>query len=56
MLEKYLSATQLADKLGISRQGVHKMIKEGKIRYERIGKQYFIPKDEAERLAARSSR
>jgi len=56
MLEKYLTPTQIAAKLGISRQGVHKMIKERRVRYEKIGRQYFIPKGEAERLSARNSR
>ena len=54
MLEKFVTPSQLAAKLSITRQGVHKMIKEGKVRYEKIGKQFFIPRDEAERLATRA--
>ena len=54
MLEKYLTPTQLAGKLGVSRQAVHKMIREGRVRYERIGKQYFIPKDAVVKKALKS--
>ncbi len=45
MLENFLTPTQFAKKLRITRQGVHKLIREGRINYERIGKRYFIPKD-----------
>ena len=40
MFENYITITQLAEKLGVTRQAVHKAIKEGRIRSEKIGNQY----------------
>jgi excisionase family DNA binding protein len=51
MLENFLTPTQFAKKLGITRQGVHKLIREGRIRAERIGRQYFIRKDNSVNIA-----
>ena len=45
MLENFLTPTQFAKKIRITRQGVHKLIREGRINFERIGKRYFIPKE-----------
>jgi len=56
MLEKFLTPRETAERLGITRQAVHKMIREGRIHFEKIGRQYFIPKQEAERVAAKNSR
>ena len=50
MFEKYLTITQLAEKLGITRQAIHKGIQEGRIKSEMVGHQHVIPKAEAERL------
>ncbi len=55
MFEKYLTITQLAEKLGVSRQAVHKGIQEGRIRSEKVGNQHVIPKEEAERLLEKGS-
>ncbi len=45
MLEKYLTPSQYAEKIGLTKQRVHVLIQEGRLRFEKIGKQYFIPKD-----------
>ena len=36
---KYLSMTQAAELLGVSRQRVHQMVQEGKLKCEKIGNQ-----------------
>lgn len=41
---KYLTTSQLANILGISRIAVHKKIKNGEIKAEKIGNIYIIPK------------
>ncbi|MGD8535949.1 MAG: helix-turn-helix domain-containing protein [Candidatus Aminicenantes bacterium] len=41
---KYLTVSQLAEILGVSRIAVHKRIKNGDIKAEKIGKMYAIPK------------
>ncbi len=41
--KKYISTTELADILGISRVAVYKKIKKGEIEAIRIGKNYAIP-------------
>ena len=42
--DKYLTTSQLAEILGISRVAVHKKIKSGEIKAEKIGNIYIIPK------------
>jgi len=42
--DKYLTASQLANILGISRIAVHKKIKNGEIKAKKIGNMYVIPK------------
>ena len=41
---KYLTVSQLAEILGVSRIAVHKKIKNGDIKAEKIGNMYVIPK------------
>jgi excisionase family DNA binding protein len=41
---KYLTVTQLADILGVSRITIHKRIKRGDIKAEKVGNTYIIPK------------
>lgn len=42
--DKYLTVSQLAEILGVSRVAVHKKIKNGDIKAEKIGNMYVIPK------------
>ena len=43
-VDKYFTVSQLAGILGISRIAVHKKIKKGEIKAEKIGNIYVIPK------------
>lgn len=43
-VDEYLTTSQLANILGISRIAVHKKIKNGEIKAEKIGNMYVIPK------------
>ncbi len=43
-LDNYLTTSQLAEILGISRVAVHKKIKSGEIKAKKIGNIYIIPK------------
>lgn len=43
--QKYLTISELAKMLGISRQAVLKKIKNNQIKADKIGKFYVIPKD-----------
>lgn len=48
---EYYSITEVSKMFKISRQAVHKWIKEKKIKAERIGEKLIrIPKDEVEKL------
>ena len=47
---EYITVTQFANRFGISRQFVWKMIREGKLRAIRIGKIYKIPMSEVDRI------
>jgi len=42
-MKNYYSTIELAKLLGISRQAVLKKIKNGQIKAEKIGRNYFIP-------------
>ncbi|MFC2061693.1 helix-turn-helix domain-containing protein [Elusimicrobiota bacterium] len=44
--KKFLSTTELAEILGISRIAVYKKVKNGQIKAIRIGKNYAIPVDD----------
>ena len=48
--QKYLSTPQFAKMFGISRQYVHKMILDGKIKAIKIGNVYRIPMEEVEKV------
>jgi excisionase family DNA binding protein len=41
---RYLTTSQLAKILGVSRVAVHKKIKSGEIKAEKVGNIYIIPK------------
>ena len=43
-MDKYLTTSQLAAILGVSRVAVHKKIKRGEIKAQKIGNIYVIPK------------
>jgi len=44
--KKYYSVAELAALLGVSRVAIFKRIKSGKIKAERIGRVYAIPREE----------
>jgi excisionase family DNA binding protein len=46
---RYLSVSQAAKKIGISRIAVYKRIKSGKIKAERIGRMIVIPERSLDR-------
>ena len=48
--QKYLSTPQFAQRFGISRQYVHKMILEGKIKGIKLGNVWRISIEEVERI------
>lgn len=43
--EKYLSTTEVAKLLGISRIAIHKKVKSGEIPAEKVGRNYIINKE-----------
>ena len=45
-MSKYLTIPQLAEILGLSRQRVHQLVREGKIPAEKVGKTYIIVEQE----------
>jgi len=47
---KYISAVELADIMGVSRQYVSKAIKNGKIKAIKVGKNYRIAIEEVKRV------
>ncbi len=49
-MEEYLTPTQLAKKLHISRQAVIERIKRGKIPAVKVGRQYIIPRKDMQEL------
>lgn len=49
-MEKFISTTELAILLGISRISVFRKIKQGEIRAQKIGRNYVIEKKEVSRL------
>ncbi len=48
--KQYLSVTQVANLLGMSRQAVHKKIKNGEIKTIKIGHAFGISRDEVKRI------
>ena len=48
--KEYLSTMELANILGISRIAVFNKIKNGQIKAQKIGRNFIIPKKEADRL------
>ena len=46
----YISTTEAAKLLGISRIAVFKKIKKNQIKHFRLGRNFFIPKEEIERI------
>ncbi len=49
-MKQYYSTIEAAKELGISRVAVLKKVQTGKIKAEKIGRNYAIPKSEMERL------
>ncbi|HLY61927.1 MAG TPA: excisionase family DNA-binding protein [Terriglobia bacterium] len=47
-----LSKTELANRLGVSRDSIDRRIKEGKLKVIRFGRRVLIPASEAARLVA----
>jgi len=50
MPKDYYSLTEVAQRLGISRQAVHKRIKRNKLKAMKVGTTYIISKEEIEKL------
>ena len=50
MNKDYYSLTEVAQKLGISRQAVHKKIKKNKLKAMKVGTTYIIGKEEIKSL------
>lgn len=53
-MKKYFTITELAQLLGISRVAVFKQIKSGKIKAEKIGRIFIIPKSEFENILGKT--
>ncbi len=51
--KKYLSIPELAKLLGISRIAVYKKVKAGKIKAEKIGRNYAIPQEVIQQILGR---
>jgi excisionase family DNA binding protein len=51
--EKFISTTDLAEILGISRSAVHKKIKNGEIEVVRVGRSYLVPRSSIPGLSTR---
>lgn len=49
-MKKYLSAPQVAKKVGVTRAMVVRWIKQGKIQAIRVGRSYAIEEKEVERV------
>ena len=49
MMEEYLTPTQLAKRLKLSRQAVIDRIKRGTIKAIKVGRQYIIPEDQTKK-------
>jgi excisionase family DNA binding protein len=52
MIKDYYSLTEVAQKLGISRQAVHKRIKKNKLKAVKVGTTYIIGKEEVKKMKA----
>jgi len=48
--KNFYSTAELAEKLGVSRVAIFKKIKTGKIKADKIGRNYIIPKEEFESI------
>ena len=55
-MDDYYSVKQFAEKLGITAQGVHALMKAGTIQFKRVGFGFCIHKDELEKAKARKGR
>lgn len=44
--KKFISTTELAEMLGVSRVAVHKKIKKGQIKAVKVGRNYVIEKED----------
>lgn len=49
-VKNYYSAPEIAKLLGVSRVAIFKKIRNGKIRAEKIGRNYIIPREEYEAI------
>ena len=48
--KEYLSITEVAKLLGLSRTAIHNKVKSGEIKATRIGNAYAVPESEVKRL------
>ena len=51
--EQFVSTSELAKILGLSRSAIHKKIKSGEIEAERVGRSYLVPKNSIPGLSTR---
>lgn len=52
MVSKYLTVSEVARRLGLTRMAIHKRIKNRQITAEKIGNRYLIPEEEFRGLVA----
>lgn len=45
MKEKYYSTTEAGQKLGVTKQRIHQLMKSGKLPYEKIGKVHIVSEE-----------
>jgi excisionase family DNA binding protein len=53
-MKKFISTSETATLLGISRIAVFKKIKRGEIKAEKVGRNYLITKKESDRLVGKT--
>ena len=55
-MEDFYSVKEFADKLGLTAQGVHALMKAGTIKSERLGGFWIIPKEELAKAESRKGK
>ena len=55
-MDDYYSVKEFADKLGLTAQGVHALMKAGTIKSERLGGFWIIPKSELAKAESRKGK
>jgi excisionase family DNA binding protein len=55
-VDDYYSVKEFADKLGLTAQGVHALMKAGTINFQRAGHLFMIPKGELAKAESRKGK